>query len=153
MTQLAACPLCAAAHEAAIWRNHKLRVVAVADPDYPGFTRVIWQDHVREMTDLPEADRAYVMAVVLEVEAVQRAVLAPHKVNLASFGNMVPHVHWHVIPRWQGDRHFPDPSWAAARVAPGTESAEFLARQKQVGDRLALYHERLRQQLSARFPG
>jgi diadenosine tetraphosphate (Ap4A) HIT family hydrolase len=24
---------------------------------------------------------------------------------------MVPHVHWHVIPRWHDDRHFPEPVW------------------------------------------
>jgi len=39
----------------------------------------------------------------------------PHKVNLASLGNVVPHVHWHVIPRFLDDRHYPDPVWTAPR--------------------------------------
>ena len=42
-----------------------------------------------------------------------RTVLAPDKINLASLGNVVPHLHWHVIPRFADDAHFPAPVWAA----------------------------------------
>lgn len=149
MSPVPACPLCAAAGEPAIWRNDTLRVVAVDDPDYPGFTRVIWQRHVAEMTDLDEAGRLLAMRAVFVVETVQRAVLGPDKVNLASFGNMVPHVHWHVIPRWRDDRHFPDPTWAPARIAADSESAAALARRARVQGLLGPYHDRLRQALSA----
>jgi len=55
------------------------------------------------------------MATVLAVERVLREQLKPDKINLASLGNVVPHLHWHVIPRWTDDSHFPDPIWAAAR--------------------------------------
>jgi diadenosine tetraphosphate (Ap4A) HIT family hydrolase len=51
------------------------------------------------------------MTVVFGVEEVVRALFAPDKINLASFGNMTPHLHWHVIPRWRDDRHFPEPVW------------------------------------------
>jgi diadenosine tetraphosphate (Ap4A) HIT family hydrolase len=37
--------------------------------------------------------------------------------NLASLGNMTPHVHWHVIPRFEDDRHYPGPIWAAPKRA------------------------------------
>jgi diadenosine tetraphosphate (Ap4A) HIT family hydrolase len=87
----------------------------VNDPDYPGYCRVVWQTHVREMTDLSEAERAHCMAVVFALEAVLRELLAPDKINIASFGNQVPHLHWHVIPRFADDAHFPDPVWAAKR--------------------------------------
>jgi diadenosine tetraphosphate (Ap4A) HIT family hydrolase len=43
-----------------------------------------------------------------------RNLLNPAKINLASFGNQTPHLHWHVIPRFQDDRHFPQPVWAQA---------------------------------------
>ncbi|MET0320143.1 MAG: HIT family protein [Duganella sp.] len=115
-----ACDLCrllAAPGDAVIWRDAQLSVVAVDEPEYPGFTRVVWNDHVREMTDLLPAERTRVMEVVWAVEAAQRAVLAPEKINLASFGNMTPHVHWHVIPRYRDDAHFPHPTWAAAQRA------------------------------------
>ncbi len=93
-------------------RDDFLRVVLVEDADYPGFCRVIWTAHVREMTDLPVAQRARLMAAVWAVEAALREVMQPHKINLACLGNMTPHLHWHVIPRFADDRHFPTPVWA-----------------------------------------
>ena len=45
------------------------------------------------------------------MEAVLRDVLRPHKLNLASLGNITPHLHWHVIPRFPDDPHFPNPIW------------------------------------------
>lgn len=67
------------------------------------------------MTDLPESARNYLMQVVFAVEAVIRQLYFPDKINLASFGNVVPHMHWHVIPRWRDDRHFPEPVWGSVR--------------------------------------
>jgi diadenosine tetraphosphate (Ap4A) HIT family hydrolase len=74
---------------------------------------VIVNAHVREMTDLEPGQIARVMGAVFAVEDALRAVLAPLKINLASFGNMTPHVHWHVIPRFADDAHFPQPVWGA----------------------------------------
>ncbi len=91
------------------------RVVLVEEPDYPGFCRVIARAHVRENTDLPADARRRLLDVVLLVEEAVREVVAPDKVNLASLGNVTPHVHWHVIPRWEDDRCFPASIWAPAR--------------------------------------
>ncbi len=100
-----------------MWQDALCRVVWVDDPDYPGFCRVILNTHAREMTDLAWAERQRLMDVVFAVETALREVLAADKINLASLGNVVPHVHWHVIPRFVHDRHFPDPIWAAPRRA------------------------------------
>jgi len=102
-----------------LWRDDALRVIHVIDPDYPAFCRVIWNRHVCEMTDLTTAEQDRFMQAVFVVEAVLRELLQPDKINLASLGNQVPHLHWHVIPRFIDDAHFPDPVWAAAR-RPGS---------------------------------
>ena len=117
------CVLCREDGGTVLWRNGVLRVIDVADPLYPGFTRVIWNAHAAEMTDLDPAQRQTLMQAVYLVEQVQRDLLKPHKVNLASLGNMVAHVHWHVIPRWRDDTHFPDAVWAAPRRAHPAPSA------------------------------
>ena len=109
------CELCHGAGGRLLWQNGLCRVVAVDAPGLPGFLRVVLNRHEREMTDLPAHERDRLMAVVLAVEAHVRLSLEPDKMNLASLGNMTPHVHWHVIPRWRDDRHFPDPVWVAAR--------------------------------------
>ena len=107
------CELCAAKNEDVLVNTPKFRVILVDDANYPGFCRVIWNAHVKEMTDLAIADRSALMQAVCKVEQAIRDVMQPHKINLASLGNMVPHLHWHVIPRYHDDAHFPNPVWAA----------------------------------------
>ncbi|MDQ3260028.1 MAG: HIT family protein [Pseudomonadota bacterium] len=94
-----------------LWQDQRCRVVLVGDPDYAGFSRVIWQNHVREMTDLSREDRTHFMSIVFAVEETLRQIMQPDKINLASLGNVTPHLHWHVIPRFVGDKHFPGPIW------------------------------------------
>ena len=106
-----ACPLCAGDGGELVLRTDLLRVVLVDEPDYPGYCRVILGAHVREMTDLTPPQIARLMGVVLAVEDALRAVMQPLKVNLASLGNQTPHLHWHVIPRWADDVHFPQATW------------------------------------------
>jgi diadenosine tetraphosphate (Ap4A) HIT family hydrolase len=105
------CELCREDGGVLVARNDLLRVVLVEDPHLPGFVRVVLNAHVREMTDLDPAARARLMQAVFAVESVQRAVIAPLKINLASLGNAVPHVHWHVIPRFADDPFYPQPIW------------------------------------------
>jgi len=143
------CPLCQQPGGDLLWRGAHLRVVEVADADYPGYTRVIWNSHISEMTSLSRHGRTLLMDVVWTVEEVQRAVLQPDKVNLAALGNQVPHLHWHVIPRWRGDRHFPDATWAAARIAPGAEPPEWTARMARLAQDLPRYRARLVEALDA----
>ncbi len=119
------CELCAQVGGELLWRDDKCRVVLINDPDYAGFCRVIWNAHVREMTDLADAERQHCLRVVLAVEQALRNVLKPHKINLASLGNMTPHLHWHVIPRDVHDAHFPQPVWGARqRTTPHSAASE-----------------------------
>ena len=105
------CELCVSAGGKLLWEDSRCRVVCVDEPGYPGYCRVIWKSHIAEMTDLAEADRAHCMRIALTVESVLRELLAPDKVNLASLGNFTPHLHWHVIPRFRNDPHFPQAIW------------------------------------------
>jgi diadenosine tetraphosphate (Ap4A) HIT family hydrolase len=97
-----------------VYANDKLSVILVDDPAYPGFCRVIWNAHVKEMSDLAPADRMLLNDAVWHVELALREVMGPGKVNVASLGNMTPHLHWHVIPRFADDAHFPNPVWTTA---------------------------------------
>ncbi|MES1999159.1 MAG: HIT family protein [Pseudomonadota bacterium] len=111
------CELCTSLGGEVLWQDAFCRVVLVDDADYPGFCRVILQEHVKEMSDLSVVQQSRLMRVVFATEAAVRQVLKPDKINLASLGNLTPHLHWHVIPRFVDDRHFPQPIWAAAQRA------------------------------------
>ncbi|MEZ0232638.1 MAG: HIT family protein [Methylophilaceae bacterium] len=105
------CELCNTPGGDLIWQDAFCRVVLIKDEDYPGFCRVILNQHVKEMTDLTPKERDHLMTVVFAVEQAVRDVMQPDKINLASLGNMTPHLHWHVIPRFTLDRNFPNPIW------------------------------------------
>jgi diadenosine tetraphosphate (Ap4A) HIT family hydrolase len=110
-----ACPLCAGDGGALVWRGAHLRVIRADEPGFPAFYRVVWNAHVAEFSDLDAAQRQHCMDAVTLVEQALREHLAPTKVNLAALGNMVPHLHWHVIARFAWDSHFPAPVWAVAQ--------------------------------------
>lgn len=132
------CPLCALPPEDILWEDTRCCVIRVADAFHPGLCRVVWREHVAEMTDLLPADRRHLLAVVMATEAALRAQLRPDKINLASFGNMVPHLHWHVIPRYRDDRHFPEAVWGAAqREGVAHAAADPVALARAIDDALA----------------
>lgn len=136
----AACDFCAGHGGEVLWQDDFCRVVRAEEPDYPGFCRVILARHVREMTDLGADERARLMAVVFAVEAAVREAMAPDKMNVASLGNMTPHLHWHVIPRFVDDRHFPSAVWGAPRrgaSVPGERRERALCLAALVRTRLA----------------
>jgi diadenosine tetraphosphate (Ap4A) HIT family hydrolase len=144
-----ACPLCEADGGDVVWRDAVLRVVLPQEPAWPGFTRVILARHVAEMTELGDGERAAVMGAVWRVEATMRRMLAPDKVNLASFGNLVPHLHWHVVPRWRDDPNFPAPPWAPL---PAERRPRAAARALRVAAVLPAYRDALRTALDREDP-
>ena len=113
----AACELCREPGGVPVADAARWRVVRVDDAAFPAFYRLVWNAHVAEFTDLGDADRAACIDAVVRIERALRAALAPTKVNLASFGNVVPHLHWHVIARFDWDSHFPQPVWGTAQRA------------------------------------
>lgn len=125
------CALCDADGGLVVARTPQFRVVRVVDSDearrFPAFYRLIWNAHVAEFSDLGAAERHACMDAVAEIERVLRAMLAPTKVNIASLGNVVPHLHWHVIARFDWDSHFPAPVWAGAQREVAGDVAARLA--------------------------
>ncbi|KOC20424.1 DeoR faimly transcriptional regulator [Comamonas testosteroni] len=123
------CPLCVTDGGALIWSGEKLRVIRAAEEGFPAFYRVVWNDHAAEFSDLSATDRIVCMDAVALVERVLREQLAPTKINLAALGNMVAHLHWHVIARYDWDSHFPASVWAAAQRERDQEREAEIARQ------------------------
>ena len=112
-----------------IWRGDDCRVILVNDPELPGFCRVIWNRHVSEMTELTHGERDHLMTLVFAVEEAIRHVMHPDKVNIAALGNMVPHIHWHIIPRFKDDAFFPGSAWS--KKTQETKEAVLEVRRKQ----------------------
>ncbi|MGH6626772.1 MAG: HIT family protein [Burkholderiaceae bacterium] len=117
--KLAGCALCESAGGATVFQGAKFRVIRADEAGFPAFYRLVWSEHVAEFSDLPSHDRLLCMEAVALIEQALREQLQPTKVNLATLGNVVPHLHWHVIARFDWDSHFPAPVWAqAVRQSP-----------------------------------
>ena len=113
------CPLCDAVGGSLVFDGPKFRVIRADEDGFAAFYRLVWRDHVTEFSELDAADRLLCIEAVVRVEQALRAHLHPDKVNLATLGNAVPHLHWHIVARFKWDSHFPGAVWAAAqRVAP-----------------------------------
>ncbi|WP_027016167.1 HIT family protein [Comamonas composti] len=132
------CPLCVDEGGLSVWQGRHLRVIRAREEGFPAFYRVVWNTHVAEFSDLDEAGRLHCMQAVVLVEQVLREQLAPTKINLAALGNMVAHLHWHVIARFDWDSHFPGAVWAAPqRERDAQREAAVAARLAEVDAALA----------------
>ena len=124
----AGCPLCEGPGGALVFAGPKFRVIRADEAGFPAFYRLVWSEHAAEFSDLAPEDRQLCMEAVAKVELALRRHLAPAKVNLAALGNVVPHLHWHIVARFDWDSHFPSPVWAQAqREAPAAAIAAIVA--------------------------
>lgn len=137
MSALAGCPLCDEPGGRVVVQAPRWRVVHAEEAGFPAFYRLVWQDHVREFSQLAREDRVICTDILATVEEALLAALRPTKVNLASLGNGVPHLHWHVIARFDWDSHFPGPVWAGSlRTAPQQRLQEVAAALPAIEERL-----------------
>ncbi|MDX1668276.1 MAG: HIT family protein [Limnobacter sp.] len=122
------CTLCEQEGGEVVFSGPLFRVVWADEPLYPGFLRLIWNSHVREFSQLSDHERHVCIDTVVLLERFALDHMQADKVNVASLGNVVPHLHWHVIPRFTDDPHFPAPVWAS----PPRENPELSSRQTEL---------------------
>lgn len=104
------CPLCLAQNENVIYKNDLFRVILV--DEIPGFTRIILNKHIAEFSDLSLDESLEISKAIYKIEKAMLKHIKPDKVNIASLGNYVPHLHIHIIPRYKDDAWFPDSIWS-----------------------------------------
>jgi diadenosine tetraphosphate (Ap4A) HIT family hydrolase len=73
------------------------------DQFFPGWSVLVLRRHATELFELEPDERRRLMDEVSDVARALQLAFDARKVNYALFGNLVPHVHWHVIPRLASD--------------------------------------------------
>ena len=109
------CPMCRKWRDDADLRIAELdccRVVLNRDQFFTGYCLVFSRDHVTELFHLDVPARNALMDEVCRVAAAVHTVFAPAKLNYELLGNMVPHMHWHLVPRFTDDALWPRPIWS-----------------------------------------
>jgi diadenosine tetraphosphate (Ap4A) HIT family hydrolase len=124
------CPMCSR------WQQEpELRIAefehsyAVLNRDqfFPGYSLVFTREHVTELFHLDPVVRSGLMEEVNHLAAALNRVFAPTKMNYELLGNMVPHIHWHLIPRHAGDPLWPRPIWSEPHTELPLEPADLAA--------------------------
>lgn len=87
-------------------------VILNRDQFFPGYTLLFTKFHATELFHLDREVRSALMEEVSSVAAALFAVFAPAKINYELLGNMVPHIHWHIVPRFSSEPLWPRPIWA-----------------------------------------
>lgn len=130
------CVLCHEDGGLVLFKNSLYRIILVNDANYPGYLRIILNSHVKELTDLTYQDSVKVYETLLICERVVRDTMLADKINVASLGNVVPHLHWHIIPRYTNDLHFPNPIWGVITNHAYVPSKELAVRSEELAARL-----------------
>ncbi len=79
----------------------------------------------KELSDCDERTRDMLLKTMLIVEKTMLAYYAPTKVNIALFGNYLPHVHIHVMARFENDSHFPESMWGIKQREASLDLPDF----------------------------
>ena len=65
----------------------------------------------KEMSEVPSSIKLEIYTLLDIIEKEMITYYNPTKINIASFGNYVPHVHWHIMARFSEDSYYPEPMW------------------------------------------
>jgi diadenosine tetraphosphate (Ap4A) HIT family hydrolase len=98
--------------------------------------KIFTQQEYKELSDLPDALRLKLFKLYDIVELEMKNYFSPDKINMASFGNMLPRVHLHVMARFENDSHFPNPMWGEIQRESTLELPSF-----------GVFYERLQKRL------
>lgn len=87
-------------------------VILNRDQYFPGYTLLFTKGHATELFHLDRVVRSALMEELSAVAQALYAVFVPAKINYELLGNMVPHIHWHIVPRFSSEPLWPRPIWA-----------------------------------------
>jgi len=115
MSSVEGCPMCSRWEEHSDLRIAELEhsfVVLNRDQFFPGYVLLFTKQHATELFHLDHAVRAALTEEVSMVAKALHSLFQPDKINYELLGNMVPHIHWHLVPRFVTDPLWPRPIWA-----------------------------------------
>ena len=95
-----------------VYRHAEAFVIMNLYPYNSGHLMVVPNRHTADFSDLTETELAACMTLLQTAEKTLREMSAPHGFNLgmnlgrAGGAGIDDHLHWHIVPRWNGDTNF-----------------------------------------------
>ncbi|MEA3419926.1 MAG: HIT domain-containing protein [Campylobacterota bacterium] len=95
--------------ESVIWENSLVRI-EIEESEIP-WLKIFTCEPYHEMSEVPAEIKIEIYTLLDLIEKEMLSYYQPTKINIASFGNYMPHVHWHIMARFEEDSYFPEPMW------------------------------------------
>jgi len=92
-----------------IYENASIKI-KIEKSEIP-WLKIFTQTSYKEMSDVPTSIRMEIYELLHKIEKEMINYYNPTKINIASFGNYMPHVHWHIMARFEKDSYYPEPMW------------------------------------------
>jgi len=96
-------------NETIIYENNLIKI-EIENSEIP-WLKIFTQESYKEFSQCPKEVKLYIWEVLDIIEKEMLSYFSPEKINIASFGNYVPHVHFHIMARFKEDSYFPEPMW------------------------------------------
>lgn len=90
--------------------NNKYINIQIEESEIP-WLKIFTNEKYKELSHCPKEVKLEIFRIVEIIEKEMIEYYNPEKINIASFGNYVPHVHFHVMARFKEDSYFPEPMW------------------------------------------
>jgi diadenosine tetraphosphate (Ap4A) HIT family hydrolase len=87
--------------------------------------KIFTQYPYKEMSEVPKVVRTEIYNLLDMLEKEMLDYYKPKKINIASFGNYMPHVHWHIMARFEEDSYYPEPMWGTKQREPSLTLPSF----------------------------
>ena len=92
-----------------MYENRLIRI-EIEESEIP-WLKVFTQVERKEFSDCSAEEKEAIFIALDIIEKEMISYYQPTKINIASFGNYVPLVHWHIMARFEEDSFFPEPMW------------------------------------------
>ncbi|GIT97770.1 HIT family protein [Sulfurovum sp. TSL1] len=106
-----------------IYENENIRIV-IEESEIP-WLKIFTQHTYKEMSEVPALIKHEIYDLLDRIEKEMLSYYKPKKINIASFGNYVPHVHWHIMARFEEDSFFPEPMWGTKQRESNLKLPDF----------------------------
>jgi diadenosine tetraphosphate (Ap4A) HIT family hydrolase len=106
-----------------VYENSLIRV-EVEESEVP-WLKIFSQKPYKEFSDATDEVKSEILRALDVIGKAMIDFYTPEKINIASFGNYLPHLHWHVMARFQNDSYFPEPMWGEKQRVGGYKLERF----------------------------
>ena len=117
-----------------IYQNELIHVEV--EPSEVPWVKIFTQRSVKEFSQCSDEEKQEIFRAIDVVEKSMLDYFNADKINIASFGNMLPHVHWHVMARFEQDSYFPEPMWGSKQREANLELPDVEVFFKTLGEQL-----------------